>query len=77
MKTCPTCRYAMIVSNEVRPEKIADFGRCSNPYHPMREACPKCGRDGAQRVMTSGGRKSMVQCLHCKHAWRPSFSDLD
>jgi hypothetical protein len=46
---------------------------CTNPWHPRRISCPRCGRN-RKVVLASAliqGEPVYLHCLRCRHLWQP------
>lgn len=47
---------------------------CTNPWHPKRIRCPRCGRS-RKIVLASAaiqGEPVYLHCLRCRHLWQPA-----
>jgi hypothetical protein len=45
---------------------------CTNPWHPKRISCPRCGRS-RKIVLASAvvqGEPVYLHCLRCRHLWQ-------
>lgn len=45
---------------------------CTNPWHPKRICCPRCGRS-RKIVLASAviqGEPVYLHCLRCRHLWQ-------
>lgn len=52
---------------------VAERG-CTNPWHPKRITCPRCGRS-RKIVLASAvvqGEPVYLHCLRCRHLWKPA-----
>jgi hypothetical protein len=47
---------------------------CTNPWHPKRISCPRCGR--SRKIVLASpvvqGEPVYLHCLRCRHLWQPA-----
>jgi hypothetical protein len=53
---------------------MASERNCTNPWHPKRINCPRCGR--SRKIVLASpvdqGEPVYLHCLRCRHLWQPS-----